>query len=105
VIPTRGSRLEGREGTGPCPSRPGRFLWLLLLMPGGLFILTGIFVASVGVALCWPWLRPLAGASRTTRGVVAGDARPSSGTLVPGPLQQPFGASRDSDLRYPKGVH
>ena len=104
MIPTRGSRREGREAEerAPAPvSRPGRFLWLLLLLPGGLLLLAGIFVASVGVALCWPWLRSLAGASRTTRGVVAGDARPSSGTLVPGPLQQPFGALRDSGRRVP----
>jgi hypothetical protein len=74
--------------------------WLgLVLLPGGLLILAGIFLASVGVAWCLPWLRSLSGAPRTTRGVVAGDARPSSGTLVPGPLEQPYGASRDSGRR------
>ena len=94
MIPTRGSRLEGREGTGPCPSRPGRFLWLPLLLPGGLFILTGIFVASVGVGLCLPGLRRMTAASR---GPVGG--------AIALPREQPHGASPDSDLRYPKGVH
>ena len=88
-----------------------RSLWLLLLLPGGPLLLAGLFVASVGVGLCWPWLRSLSGALRSTREVGAAAAVPLSGgsgqrvgTPVTG-SRQPHGASPDSDLRYPKGVH
>lgn len=83
----RGSRLEGwEEERAPAPSQPGR-IWLLLLLPGGLLILAGIFVASVGVGLCWPGLR------RMTAAVAGGEGVPSR---LAG---QPYGASPDSGLR------
>jgi hypothetical protein len=84
VTQPRGSRLEGLDGVRPlAPSRPGRFLVLLLLLPGGLLILAGIFVASVGFGLCWPGLRRMTAASRG----------------VPLPESSLHGASPDSDLR------
>ena len=82
------------------------YLALLLLLPGGLLILAGISVASVGVGLCLPWLRSLSGALRSTRDVGAAAAVPLSGgsgqrigTPVTGSREQPHGASPDSGPR------
>lgn len=88
---SRGSRQEGREVSERAPawaSRPGRTLALVLLLPGGLLILAGLFVASVGVGLCLPGLRRMTAASRGTVGDAAAP-----------PREQPNGASPDSDLR------
>ena len=62
------------------------YLALLLLLPGGLLILAGIAVASVGVGLCWPGLR------RMTAALGGPDAM----RVAP---EQPHGASADSGPR------
>jgi hypothetical protein len=75
----------------PPRSRPGRFLLaLLLFIPGGLLILAGILVASIGVGLCLPGLRRMTAASR--------------GSDLP--RVQPNGASPDSGPRViPVGTY
>jgi len=69
---SRGAERGGGD-TLALPPR-GRFLALLLLVPGGLLILAAVLLAVPGVALCWPGLRSLAGALRSTRDVGAAAA-------------------------------
>jgi hypothetical protein len=73
------------------PSRPRTYLALLLLLPGGLLVLAGVFLASVGVGLCLPWLRRLSAAM--------GEPDTSRAATM-----QPHGASPDSGWRVPPSM-
>ena len=57
------------------------YLALLLFVPGGLILAFGVGIAWVGLALCWPGLRSLAGALRS------GESSPQSdgASREPGP--------------------
>jgi hypothetical protein len=61
---------------------------LVCLLPGGLLLLLGILVASVGVGLCLPGLRRMTAASRGT-----------VGDEIALPREQSHGASPDSGPR------
>ena len=86
-------RLSGSEvEIAPAASDPGRtrsWLWLVLLLPGGLILAAGIGIAWAGLVLLLPGLRRMAASLEGLR-VAA---------TLPGPTAQPYGKQHEPSPR------